>query len=116
MLIKQHQRQQRAENAEKNQQAKRLELELKEAQRERKVRERRYLQERDNDNEDEESEFGPTMAETEAKIRQLAGQMAALKTNAVDVSHSDSFDGISFSESGSIESAEMSGQAPSDDA
>ena len=111
-----HQRQQRAENAEKNQQAKRLELELKEAQRERKARERRYLQERDNDDEDEElSEFGPSMAETEAKIRQLAGQMAALKTNAVDASHSASFDGISLSESGSIESAEMSSQEFSED-
>jgi len=86
------QRQQRAEKAERNQEARRLENELKEAQRERKARERRYLQERDDDNEDEESEFGPTMAETEAIIRQLAGQMAALKTNAVDAGNSGSVD------------------------
>jgi len=87
-----HQRQQRAEKAERNQEARRLENELKEAQRERKARERRYLQERDDDNEDEESEFGPSMAETEAKIRQLAGEMAALKTNAVDAGSSGSVD------------------------
>jgi len=112
-----HQRQQRAEKAEKNQQAKRLEQELKEAQRERKARERRYLQERDDDNEDEESEFDPTMAETEAKIRQLAGQMAALKTNTVDAGNTASFDDttdISISD-GSIESAEASGQESSED-
>jgi len=114
-----HQRQQRAENAEKNQQAKRLELELKEAQRERKARERRYLQERDNDNEDEETEFGPTMAETEAKIRQLAGEMAALKTNTSDVSSGDSFgssfDGSTTAETGGIESAEVSGEVSSEE-
>ncbi|MCL2819290.1 MAG: hypothetical protein FWD38_00440 [Oscillospiraceae bacterium] len=112
-----HQRQQRAEKAEKNQQAKRLEQELKEAQRERKARERRYLRDRDNDNEDEESEFGPTMAETEAIIRQLAGQMAALKTNAVDATNTGSFDGttdIGMSDS-SIESAEVSGQETTDE-
>jgi len=110
-----HQRQQRAEKAEKNQQAKRLELELKEAQRERKARERRYLRERDDDNEDEESEFGPTMAETEAKIRQLAAQMAALKTNAVDAGNvstgnDSSFDSTTTAESSGIESAEVSGE------
>jgi len=112
-----HQRQQRAENAEKNREAKRLELELKEAQRERKARERRYLQERDNDNDDEETEFGPTMAETEAKIRQLAGEMAALKTNASDVSSGDSsgssFDSTTTAEIGGVESAEVSGSEPS---
>ena len=108
-----HQRQQRAENAEKNQQAKRLEMELKEAQRERKARERRYLQDRDEDNEDDEStEFGPTIAETEAKIRQLAGEMAALKTNAVDAGNTGSFDGTTDMgvSDGGIESAEASGQ------
>ena len=114
-----HQRQQRAENAEKNQQAKRLELELKEAQRERKARERRYLQERDNDNEEEETEIGPTIAETEAKIRQLAAQIAALKTNATDVSSGDSFgssfDGSTTAENSGIESAEVSGQEPSEE-
>jgi len=110
-----HQRQRRAEKAEKNQEAKRLELELKEAQRKRKERERRYLQERDNNNEDEESEFGPTMAETEAKIRQLAGAMAALKTNTVDIQISDSsIDGIAVSEGGGIQGAEVSGQESSD--
>jgi len=110
-----HQRQQRAEKAEKNQEAKRLELELKEAQRKRKERERRYLQERDNDNEDEESEFGPTMAETEAKIRQLAGAMAALKTNTVDIQISDSsVDNMAFSDGGAIQGTEISGQEPSD--
>jgi len=108
-------RQQKAENAEKNQQAKRLEQELKEAQRERKARERRYLQERDNDNEDEESEFGPTMAETEAIIRQLAGQMAALKSNAVDVEVSTSTESMAVSESVGIESAEISGHESSND-
>ena len=112
-----HQRQQKAEQQEKNHEAKRLELELKEAQRERKARERRYLQERDNDNEDEESsEFGPTMAETEAKIRQLAAAMAALKTNAVDVGTSDSFDGMAdMGGSHGVEGAEMSGEESSSD-
>jgi len=112
-----HQRQKRAENAEKNQQAKRLEQELKEAQRERKARERRYLQDRDDDNEDEESEFGPTMAETEAIIRQLAGQMAALKTNAVDVGNTGSYDGMTDmgTGDGGIESAEVSGQESSEE-
>jgi hypothetical protein len=110
-----HQRQQRAEKAENNQQAKRLELELKEAQRERKVRERRYLQERDNDNEDEESESGPAIAETEAKIRQLAGAMAALKTNTVSVDVSVSVDSMVLSDSGGIQSAEVSVQESSGD-
>jgi len=112
-----HQRQQRAENAEKKQEAIRLELELKEAMRERKARERRYLQERDDENEEEESETGPTMAETEAKIRQLAAQMAALKTNAVDAgnSSSTSFDSStstdsSGTDSGGTEGAEVSGE------
>jgi len=112
-----HQRQQRAEKAEKNLQAKRLEQELKEAQRERKARERRYLQDRDDNNEDEESEFGPTMAETEAIIRQLAGQMAALKTNAVDAGNAGSFDGttdMGMGDSG-IESAEVSGVESSEE-
>jgi len=107
----------RAENAEKNQQAKKLEQELKEAQRERMARERRYLQERDNDNEDEEKELGPTIAETEAKIRQLAGQMAALKTNAVDAGNTGSFDGTTDTvtvDSGT-ESAEASGQETTGD-
>jgi len=113
-----HQRQQRAEKAEKNQQAKRLELELKEAQRERKARERRYLQERDNENEDEEStEFGPSMAETEAKIRQLSAKMAALKTNAVDAGSVDpgSIEGAAISGDGGFEGAEMSGEESSDE-
>ena len=112
-----HQKQQRAEKAEKNREAKRLEQELKEAQRERKARERRYLQERDDEDEEEESEFGPTMAETEAKIRQLAGQMAALKTNAVDAGNTGSFDGtpdMGMGDSG-IESAEASGHESSGD-
>jgi len=112
-----HQRQQRAEKAEKNREAKRLEQELKEAQRERKARERRYLQDRDDDNEDEESEFGPTMAETEAIIRQLAGQMAALKTNAVDAGNTGSVDSatdMSMGDSG-IESAEVLEQESSED-
>jgi len=112
-----HQRQQRAEKAERNQEARRLENELKEAQRERKARERRYLQERDDDNDDEESsEFGPTMAETEAKIRQLAGEMAALKTNAVDVGNTGSFDGMAADlDGGGIESAEVSEPESSDE-
>ena len=114
-----HQRQQRAEKAEKNQQAKRLEQELKEAQRERKARERRYLQDRDDENEDEESsEFGPTVAETEAKIRQLSAQMAALKTNAVDsgTSAPGSFEGAAMTEGGdSFEGAEMSGEESSEE-
>jgi len=97
-----HQRQQRAENSEKNQEAKRLELELKEAQRERKARERRYLQERDNDNEDEESEFGPSIQEIEAQMRQLAAQMAALKTNAVDAGSNNSFDGSATTDGSSL--------------
>jgi len=106
-----HQRKERAENAEKNQEARRLENELKEAQRERMARERRYLQERDDDNEDEESsEFGPTMAETEAKIRQLAGEMAALKTNAVDAGYDGSSGGMTDIGGGGIESAEISGE------
>jgi len=114
-----HQRQQRAEKAEKNQQAKRLELELKEAQRERKARERRYLQERDDEHEDEEStEFGPSMAETEAKIRQLSAKMAALKTNAVDAGTVDpgSFESAAVSGGGGsgFEGAEMSGEESSD--
>ena len=94
-----------------------MEQELKEAQRERKARERRYLQERDDENEDEESEFGPTMAETEAIIRQLAGQMAALKTNAVDAGNAGSFDGttdMGMGDSG-IESAEVSGVESSEE-
>jgi len=122
-----HQRQQRAENAEKKREAIRLEQELKEAQRERKARERRYLQERDDENEEEESEFGPTMAETEAIIRQLAGQMAALKTNAVDAGNTGSFDvgnGGSFSDAatagesgtgGADVSGDISGGEPSGD-
>jgi len=114
-----HQRQQRAEKAERNQEARRLENELKEAQRERKARERRYLQDRDDDNDDEESsEFGPTMAETEAKIRQLAGAMAALKTNAVDAGNTGStgsFDGMSDIGDGGIESAEVSEPESSDE-
>ena len=106
-----HQKKQRAENAEKNREARRLEMELKEAQRERKARERRYLQEREDDNEDEESsEFGPTIAETEAIIRQLAGQMAALKTNTVDAGSSAAYDGMASTESGSMESAGVSGE------
>ena len=87
-----HQRQQKAEEQEKKREAKRLEIELKEALRERKARERRYLQERDDNNEEEESEFGPTMAETEAKIRQLAGAMAALKAGVADVGSTGSLD------------------------
>jgi len=115
-----HQRQQRAEKAEKNQQAKRLELELKEAQRERKARERRYLQERDDEHEDEEStEFGPSMAETEAKIRQLSAKMAALKTNAVDASTVDpgSVESAAISGGGGsgFEGAEVSGEESSDE-
>ena len=107
-----HQRQKRAENAEKNREARRLEMELKEAQRERKARERRYLQEREDDNEDEEtSELGPTMAETEAIIRQLAGQMAALKTNAVDTSSSASFNSMTPTDSSSAEGGVVSGEA-----
>jgi len=88
-----HQRQQRAEKAENKREAQRLENELKEAQRERKARERKYLQERDDSNDDEESsEFGPSMAETEAKIRQLAGAMAALKTGTANAGNVGSFD------------------------
>jgi len=114
-----HQRQQRAEKAERNQEARRLENELKEAQRERKARERRYLQERDDDDDEESSEFGPTMAETEAKIRQLAGEMAALKTNAVDVGNTISTGDVSVSEAGgvegAVEGAEVSGEESSGD-
>ena len=114
-----HQRQQRAEKAERNQEARRLENELKEAQRERKARERRYLQERDDDDDEESSEFGPTMAETEAKIRQLAGEMAALKTNTVDVGNTISTGDVSVSETGGIdgavEGAEISGEESSGD-
>jgi len=100
---------------------------LKEAQRERKARERRYLQERDDDDDEESSEFGPTMAETEAKIRQLAGEMAALKTNAVDAGNNGSVDvgtggsfgdasvaGVSGVGSGDV-SGDVSGGEPSGD-
>ena len=105
-----HQRQQRAENAEKNQEARRLENELKEAQRERKARERRYLQERDNKNETKETDFGPSMQGTEAKIRQLASAMAALKTNAVDAGSGGSPGDLTAFEDSGIESSEVSGQ------
>ena len=110
-----HQRQQKAENDEKSQLSKRLENELKEAQRERKARERKYLQEKDKDDDEEEaSESGPTMAETEAKIRQLAAAMAAIKTNAVTTDNYSSFESASTSEAGSIESAEVSGEGSSE--
>jgi len=36
--------------------------------------------------------------------------MAALKSNAVDVNHSDSFDGTTSAESSGIEGVEVSGQ------
>ena len=112
-----HQRQQRAEKAENKREAQRLENELKEAQRERKARERRYLQERDDSDDDEESsEFGPTVAETEAKMRQLAAAMAALKTNTADASDVGSYDNIAAPEVSNIEGAEASGEEPSEDA
>jgi len=111
-----HQRQQAAEQSEKNQLAKRLEIELKEAQRERKARERRYLQEQDDDDDEESAESGPTVAETEAKIRQLAAAMAALKTNAVDVSNVGVAEGVTDAGSvGGTESAEMSGEESADE-
>jgi len=107
------QRQRKAEANEKKQEAKRLEIELKEALRERKARERRYLQERDNNNEDDEdSTFGPTMAETEAKIRQLAAAKAALSMKTTDAGSTGAIDGMSVSvatgESGGMEGAEVS--------
>jgi len=111
-----HQRQQKAEEMQKKQEAKRLELELKEALRERKARERRYLQERDdNNNDDDDEQFGPTIAETEAKIRQLSAQIAALKSGAGDagvtaVSGVDSAGEISTGvEGGGIEGGDVSG-------
>jgi len=120
-----HQKQQKAEANEKKQEAKRLELELKEALRERKARERRYLQERDDSNNDEEeSQIGPTMAETEAKIRQLSAQMAALKTSTGNAGASGvsgasggtgSGDAVMTSGDGGIESADVSGGETSDE-
>ena len=111
-----HQRQQRAENAEKAQLAKRLENELKEAKRERKARERRYLQNLDSETDDEKStEFGPSIAETEAKIRQLAAAKAALSVQSTDSINTGSIEGASLPESGSIENAEISGHESSDD-
>ena len=109
-----HQKQQRAEKAEKEQLAKRLELELKEAQRKRKERERKYLQERDNDEEDESAETGPTMAETEMKIRQLAAAMAALKTNTADAGTFTSYDSPATAEPTGIE-GEISGESTSEE-
>jgi hypothetical protein len=57
------------------------------------------------------------MAQTEAKIRQLASAMAALKTNTVDVQVSDigSVDSVAISDSGGIQSTEISGQESSGD-
>jgi len=112
-----HQRQQKAENEEKKQEAKRLEIELKEALRERKARERRYLQERDNDNEEEESQFGPSIAETEAKIRQLAAAKAALSIKSPDAGNVGSIDGVAVStgEGGSLEGSDVSEQETSEE-
>jgi len=78
------QRQKKAEKAKQEQIARRLREELKQTELKRKQRERRYLQERDYYNENEPTEFGPSMAATEAKIRALAASMAALSTNSAD--------------------------------
>jgi len=101
------QRQQKAEEAEKEQIAQRLRDELKQAELIRKQRERRYLQERDDYNEEEPDEIGPSMAATEAKIRALAAAMAAVSQKSTDVGSTASGDGIATVDAG-MASAEMS--------
>ena len=110
-LNKEHvmrQRQEKAEEAEKKQLAQRLRNELKQAEQLRKQRERRYLQERYNDNEDEPAEFGPSMAETDAKIRALAAAMAALNPSSTDFGEAGFSDGMVMGDS-SIENSDASG-------
>jgi len=79
------QRQQKAEKAQQEQTAQRLRDELKRAERERKRRERRYLQEKDEYKEDEPAGTGPSTVATEAKIRELAAAIAALKSNSAGI-------------------------------
>jgi len=109
------QRQQKAEKAEQEQIAQRLRTELEQAERMRKQRERRYLQDRDDYNEeDEPTEFGPSTAATEAKIRALAAAMAALSSNQANIGDSGLGDSTTMLDGG-IADSDISGAEVSED-
>jgi hypothetical protein len=109
------QRQEKAEEAEREQLAIRLRDELEQAEHVRKQRERRYLQDRDEYEDDEPTETGPSAAATEAKIRALAAAMVALKSGSANVGDAVSSGSMSTGDIG-IESAEMSDGEVSEDA
>jgi hypothetical protein len=109
------QRQEKAEEAEREQLAIRLRDELEQAERVRKQRERRYLQDSDENEDDEPAETGPSAVATEAKIRALAAAMTALKSGSANVGDTVSGGSITAGEI-SFESTEASDGEVSEDA